>query len=200
MMDRLREFSIVTVSLPDTARVSEFKAYVVDVHRTAATLQPVEHVELPDAVADVLMTFAHGNQTVSLKGQLNTADDMRFAVTDGVCVPRRRSSRLKLCAPAAIGEITCQTYDIGLDGVTLEGVTALRLAETVSITMMLPEDPEPVVADAVVTEIHDGALCSLTFTRMDHETRRRLSDFVTEHFRRRLDIVRSLRVKARDAS
>jgi hypothetical protein len=35
---------------------------------------------------------------------------------------------------------------------------------------------------------------------MDHETRRRLSDFVTEHFRRRLDIVRSLRVKSRDAS
>jgi hypothetical protein len=194
MMDRLREFSIVTVSLPDTARVSEFKAYVVDVHRTEATLQPVEHVDLPDTLANVLMTFAHGSQTVTLKGELNTADDMHFAVTDGVCVPRRRSSRLKLCAPAAIGEITCQTYDIGLDGVTLEGVTTLGLSQTVSISMMLPEDPEPVVADAVVTELHDGALCSLTFTRIDHETRRRLSDFVTEHFRRRLDIVRSLRV------
>ena len=46
MMDRLREFSIVTLSLPDSARVSEFKAYVVGVHRTVATLQPVERVEL----------------------------------------------------------------------------------------------------------------------------------------------------------
>jgi hypothetical protein len=196
MMDRLREFSIVTVSLPDSARVSEFKAYVVGVHQTAATLQPVSPVDLPDTVADVLMTFAHGTQTVVLKGELGTGEDMCFTVTDGVCVPRRRSSRLKLCAPAAIGELTCQTYDVGLDGVRLEGVTELRLAQPVSISMMLPEDPLPVLADAVVTELHDGALCGLAFTRMDHDTRRRLSDFVTEQFRRRLDIVRSLRVDA----
>jgi hypothetical protein len=196
VMDRLREFSIVTVSLPDSARVSEFKAYVVGVHHSAATLQPVEHVQLPGAVADVLMTFAHGAQTVGLKGELKADDrpgDVHFRVTDGVCVPRRRSSRLKLCAPAAIGELTCQTYDIGVDGVTLEGVPELRLQQRVSLSLMLPEDADPVQAEAVVTELHGGALCSLVFTAMDPGTRRRLSDFVSEHFHRRLDIVRSLR-------
>ena len=39
-MDRLREFSIVTMSLPDLGRVSEFKAHVLGVHRSVATLQP----------------------------------------------------------------------------------------------------------------------------------------------------------------
>jgi len=195
MMDRLREFSIVTLSLPDSARVSEFKAYVVGVHRTVATLQPVERVELSGTTANVLMTFAHGSQTVVLKGELKTGDDMHFSVTDGVCVPRKRSSRLKLCAPAWVGELVCQTYDIGSDGVMLEGAPELQTGQMVSLSLMLPADPEPLVADAVVTE--SGPLCSLVFTSMGHETQRRLSDFVTEQFRRRLDIVRSLRSDAR---
>ena len=51
----------MTMSLPDLGRVSEFKAFVLGVHRTVATLQPVEHVEsmwLPPLVEDVLMTSA----------------------------------------------------------------------------------------------------------------------------------------------
>ena len=69
-MDRLREFSIVTVSLPDSARASEFRAYVVGVHREVAALQPVERVELPESIGNVLMSFTHGTQTVGLKGEL----------------------------------------------------------------------------------------------------------------------------------
>jgi hypothetical protein len=206
-MDRLREFSIVTVSLPDSARVSEFKAYVIGVQHTVATLQSVERVDptwLPDPVQNVLMTFAHGTQTVGLKGELRVGertDELHFRVTDGVCIPRRHASRLKLCAPATVvadgAEIQCQTHDIGPDGVMLEGAGSLRLGGATSVTVMLPEDPDPLIALAVVTESReDEELCWLEFSAMEPVTRRRLSDFVTEHFRRRLEIIRSLRQEA----
>ena len=200
-MDRLREFSIVTVSLPDSARASEFRAYVVGVHREVAALQPVERVELPEPIGNVLMSFMHGTQTVGLKGELRVEgapDDLRFRVTDGVCIPRRRSTRLKLCAPASVAPAgggamrVCQTHDIGPDGLVLEGVAGCTLGELLSVTVMLPETPDAVVGRAVVTDF-DDELCAVEFVGLDAETRRRLSDFVSEHFRRRLEIVRSLR-------
>jgi PilZ domain-containing protein len=208
-MDRLREFSIVTVSLPDSARLGEFKAYVVGVHRRTATLQPVEPGEamwLPPTVDGVLMSFRHGAQTVGLKGELlhgDRPDDLRFRVTDGVYLPRRRSSRLKLCAPASVtvagGEqIVCQTYDVGPDGVMLDGAIGLSPDQVISLSMMLPESPDAVCGQARVTEVLDGSLSSLEFVGLERDTQRRLSDFVSEHFRRRLEIVRSLRSKNDD--
>ena len=206
-MDRLREFSIVTVSLPDSARASEFRAYVVGVHREVAALQPVERVELPESIGNVLMSFTHGTQTVGLKGELRVEgapDDLRFRVTDGVCIPRVRSTRLKLCAPASVapadgGAMTvCQTNDVGPDGLVLEGVSGVSLGQLLSVTVMLPETPDAVVGRAVVTDF-DDELCAVEFVGLETETRRQLSDFVSEHFRRRLEIVRSLRNENRDA-
>ena len=206
-MDRLREFSIVTVSLPDSARASEFRAYVVGVHREVAALQPVERVELPDSIGNVLMSFTHGTQTVGLKGELRVEgapDDLRFRVTDGVCIPRVRSTRLKLCAPASVapadgGAMTvCQTHDVGPDGLVLEGVSGVSLGQLLSVTVMLPETPDAVVGRAVVTDF-DDELCAVEFVGLETETRRQLSDFVSEHFRRRLEIVRSLRSENGDA-
>ena len=206
-MDRLREFSIVTVSLPDSARMSEFRAYVVGVHREVAALQPVERVELPESIGNVLMSFTHGTQTVGLKGELRVEgapDDLRFRVTDGVCIPRVRSTRLKLCAPASVapadgGAMTvCQTHDIGPDGLVLEGVSGFSLGQLLSVTVMLPETPDAVAGRAVVTDF-DDELCAVEFVGLDGETRRRLSDFASEHFRRRLEIVRSLRSENGDA-
>ena len=206
-MDRLREFSIVTVSLPDSARVSEFRAYVVGVHCEVAALQPVERVELTDPIADVLMSFMHGTQPVGLKGELRVEgapDDLRFRVTDGVCIPRRRSTRLKLCAPASVtpadgsAPTVCQTHDVGPDGLVLEGVDGLTLGQLLSVTVMLPETADAVTARAVVTDF-DDSLCAIEFVGLDTLTRRLLSDFVSEHFRRRLEIVRSLRDGSADA-
>jgi hypothetical protein len=204
-MDRLREFSIVTISLPDSARVSEFKAYVIGVHRRVATLQPVERVDalwLPETVADVLMSYVHGDQTVGLKGELKRGsqpDDLRFRVTDGVYLPRRRSSRLKLCAPASVTpleggrEIVCQTQDVGADGVLLEGAAGLQRDQMLTLSVTLPENPEAVCAQAIVTDVLGDSVTALEFVGLERGTRRVLSDFVTEHFRRRLNIVRSLR-------
>jgi PilZ domain-containing protein len=212
-MDRLREFSIVTMSLPDLGRVSEFKAHVLGVHRSVATLQPAERMDslwLPPLVEGVLMSFSHGSQTVGLKGDLRCErpDTIQFRVTDGVCVPRRRSSRLKLCAPATVvplgpdgraqrDEIPCQTQDVGPDGVLLEGANGLRPDQLTAFTLILPEDPEPVYARAQVTAIQDG-VASLEFVAIDRDVRRRLSGFVTEELRRRLNIVRSLQEEEDD--
>ena len=150
------------------------------------------------------MSFRHGSQTVGLKGDLRCErpDTIQFRVTDGVCVPRRQSSRLKLCAPAAVvplgpdgraqrDEIPCQTQVVGLDGVVLEGAGGLRLDQVTVFTLIVPEDPEPVHARARVTRVQDG-VASLEFVALERDQRRRLSAFVTEHLRRQLAIVRSL--------
>jgi PilZ domain len=213
-VDRLRDFSIVTMSLPDLGRVSEFKAYVVGVHRRVATLQPVERVEamwLPPLIEDVLMCFPHNGQIVGLKGDLRggeRGDLIQFRVSDGVYLPRRQSSRLKLCAPAMLTplasdgrpdgeEIACQTQDIGADGVTLEGVADLRADQLVALTVTLPEDAEAVTVQARVTGLHAG-LSSLEFIGIERGTRRRVTAFVIEQLRRRLSIVRSLQEEQDD--
>jgi hypothetical protein len=153
------------------------------------------------------MTFLHGTQTVGLKGELRVEgapDDLRFRVTDGVCIPRRHSSRLKLCAPASVapadgGAVTvCQTHDVGPDGLVLEGVEGLTLGQLLSLTVMLPERADALTARAVVTDF-DETLCAVEFVGLEASMRRLLSDFVSEHFRRRLEIVRSLRTRSDDA-
>lgn len=207
-MDRLRELSIVTMTLPDLGRVSEFKAYVLGVHRTVATLQPVERVEtmwLPPQTENVLMCFPHNGQTVGLKGELRSGDLIQFRVTDGVCIPRRRSTRLKLCAPAMLAPaggdgavIACQTQDIGADGLTLEGADGLRPEQLLSITVMLPENSDAFTAQARVTERDDDGVAALEFVGLDRADRRRLTGFVTEQLRRRLTIVRSLQEEQAD--
>ena len=208
-MDRLREFSIVTLSLPDLGRVSEFKAYVLGVHRHVATLQPVEKVEamwLPPLVEDVHMVFPHNGREVGLKGDLRCGERpemIEFRVSDRVCVPRRRSSRLAICAPVTVtpeggGELACQTQDIGADGLTLERAPGLRAEQLVSISVMLPWESEEVRAQARVTELDDGGVAELEFVALDRATRRRLIGFVTEQLRRRLTIVRSLQEEEDD--
>jgi hypothetical protein len=205
-MDRLRELSIVTMGLPDLGRVSEFKAYVLGVHRTVATLQPVERVEamwLPPLIENVLMCFRHDGQPVGLKGELRSDDVIHFRVSDGVCIPRRRSTRLQLCAPALVteegGEVrACQTQDVSADGVTLEGAATLRLEQLVSVTVMLPEDGGAFCSDARVIERDDDGVATLEFAGLDRDDRRRLTGFVTEQVRKRLAIVRSLQKQEDD--
>jgi hypothetical protein len=92
----------------------------------------------------------------------------------------------------------CQTHDVGPDGLVLEGVSGVTLGQLLAVTVMLPETPDAVVARAVVTDF-DDELCAVEFVGLEADTRRHLSDFVSEHFRRRLEIVRSLRDGNTDA-
>ena len=206
-MDRLQEFSIVTMSLPDLGRVSEFKAFVLGVHRHVATLQPVEHVDsmwLPPLVENAHLLFRHDGRNVGLKGDLRCGErpeNIEFRVSDGVCVPRRRSSRLAICAPVTVtlesgAELECQTQDIGADGLTLERSPDLELDQVASISVALPWESEEVRAEARVTAVDDAV--ALEFVGAQSATRRRLMDFVTEQLRRRLAIVRSLQEERDD--
>jgi hypothetical protein len=206
-MDRLQEFSIVTMSLPDRGRVSEFKAFVLGVHRHVATLQPVERVDpawLPPLVENAHLLFRHNGRTVGLKGDLRRGarpEMIEFRVSDGVCVPRRRSSRLAICAPVTLtlpdgSELESQTSDIGADGLTLERTDGVRVGESVSVSVALPWESDEVCAHARVTGV-DGAV-ALELVGAQSATRRRLMDFVTEQLRRRLAIVRSLQEERDD--
>jgi hypothetical protein len=208
-MDRLQEFSIVTMSLPDLGRVSEFKAFVLGVHRHVATLQPVEHVEsmwLPPLVENAHMLFRHNGRNVGLKGDLRCGERpemIEFRVSDGVCVPRRRSSRLAICAPVTVTlesgrELECQTQDIGADGLTLERAGGLNAEQLVSVSVMLPWESDEVRAQARVTGVDDGGAVALELVGAERATRRRLMDFVTEQLRRRLAIVRSIQEERDD--
>ena len=202
-MDRLQEFSIVTMSLPDLGRFSEFKAFVLGVHRHVATLQPVERVEsmwLPPLVENAHLLFRHMGRNVGLKGDLRCGERpemIEFRVSDGVCVPRRRSSRLAICAPVMVtlddgSELDCQTQDIGADGMTLEHAAGLGVDQVVSVSVMLPWEAEEVFAPARVTAVDESGAVALEIVGTERITRRRLMDFVTEQLRRRLAIVRSL--------
>jgi hypothetical protein len=208
-MDRLQEFSIVTMSLPDLGRVSEFKAFVLGVHRHVATLQPVEHVEsmwLPPLVENAHLLFRHNGRNVGLKGDLRCGDrpeNIEFRVTDGVCVPRRRSSRLAICAPVTVTledgcALDCQTQDIGADGMTLERVGGLEAEQVVSVSVMLPWESEEVCVHARVTAVDESGVVALELDGAARVARRRLMDFVTEQLRRRLAIVRSLQEERGD--
>src|SRR5262245_51442946 len=163
-MDRLQEFSIVTMSLPDRGRVSEFKAFVLGVHRHVATLQPVERVDstwLPPLVENAHLLFRHKGRTVGLKGDLRRGarpEMIEFRVNDGVCVPRKRSSRLAICAPVTVtlpdgSALESQTSDIGADGLTLERTPGLVVGQPVSVSVALPWEPDEVQADACVTAV-----------------------------------------------
>jgi hypothetical protein len=162
---------------------------------------------LPPLVENVHMVFPHHGRAVGLKGDLRCGERpemIEFRVSDGVCVPRRRSSRLAICAPAMLtfeggGELECQTQDIGPDGLRLERAPGLRAEQIVSVSVMLPWESEELRAQARVIELDDdGGVASLEFVSADRATRRRLIDFVTEQLRRRLAIVRSLQEEKDD--
>jgi hypothetical protein len=208
-MNRLHEFMSVALSLPDgVARGGDFKAYVIAVDGRTADLQPADRSEaswLPAAVADVLMTFRHGLQTVGLKGELRReaeSECLRFRVTDGVYVPRARSSRLKLCAPAVLtpldeagrraGEaMACQSHELGVDGLLLEPRPGLRPGRLMQVELMLPGGSEPLRARAVVDETAPGELPSLEWVGLERDLRRGLRQFVSDELRKRLRMMQA---------
>jgi hypothetical protein len=208
-VNRLHEFMTVALSLPDgVARGGDLKAYVVAIDGCTADLHLVDRREsawLPTTVTNVLMTFRHGVQTVGLKGELRRDADngaLRFRVSDGVYVPRSRSSRLKLCAPGVLtpldsngrraGEaMACQTHELGVDGLLLEPRPGLPAGRLMQVELMLPEATEPLRARAVVGEWNEGELPPLTWVGMERDLRRGLRQFVTEELRKRLRMMRA---------
>jgi hypothetical protein len=154
---------------------------------------------LPPLVENAHLLFRHHGRNVGLKGDLRCGERpemIEFRVSDGVCVPRRRSSRLAICAPATLtlpdgSERESQTRDVGADGMTLEHVSGLSVEQVVSVSVALPWEAEEVFAPARVTVIDEKGV-ALEIVGAERLTRRRLMDFVTEQLRRRLAIVRSL--------
>src|SRR5262245_9287592 len=108
VVDRLRENTVVTISLPfagRTYRVLDFEASVVALIESGAVLHPigVDATVFPEKIDGVFLTFVHEGQLVGLKGGLTTrAGSLRFQVEDGVQRRRSRYTRVDAELPVMV--------------------------------------------------------------------------------------------------
>jgi len=207
-MHRLTENQIVHISPGPESRVSGFECYVVAIDGDRAWLAPVRRVDvlwLPERLRNVLMLFAWRRQTVLLKGVLSAHDgpeDLSFRVSDGIFMPRARSSRVGVTVPAVITEIDgagrrvgqaleAQTHDIGPDGILLEPDERFAGRAVMSVALTLPEDTEPLRARIRLGDRDDDGRVAATFVELPDDERARLRAFVAGHLRWRLKLLRS---------
>jgi hypothetical protein len=161
-VNRLQLNDVVELSATTT-----LKARVVAIDRLQVALHavdPVELVWLGEETHDVLMLFRHRSQRVALKGSLyyrGGFEELGFVVTDKFCGPAERSTSVPLCAPVWItpldgsgrelgDPLPHQTAEVAADGVTLEPGAPVEPGRRVKVGLVLPEDPVPAEADAVV--------------------------------------------------
>lgn len=187
------------------------------IHGNQAWLQPVRQVDvmwLPARLSNVMMLFAWRDQTIGLKGILAVGggpEDLVVSVSDGVFLPPARSSRVRVCVPVllteidgagrAVGEpLEAQTYDVGPDGLALEPDERIAASAVMAVTLMLPEDEEPMRARALVSGRDDEGRRAAVFVGLAVPERLRLQSFVAGHLRWRLKLLRSAQEFEDDAA
>ena len=181
-MNRLHVFDVVEVSATST-----LKARVVALDGRQAALLPVNPVDvlaLPAETHDVLLLFRRGTQRIVLKGSLyyrGGFEELGFLLTDEFCAPATASTRAALCAPVWLTPIddgtqaqgtaiAHQTTEVAADGLTLEPGCPVAPGAHVRVTLVMPEDAEPVEALAYVVR-GDGDELRLRFTTISREHR-----------------------------
>jgi hypothetical protein len=209
-VQRLREYDVVTVSLPtDDAKLRNgcFECDVVAILNDTAALEPRDPSDvmwLPERVEGAFMSFRRGRELVGLKGILvmkDDAGDLRFTVSDGVQRRRRTSSRLDITAPITISlpatgaQVSGVTVNIGGDGILAEADLAAAPGEEVEVLLSLPGFEDAIEAVATVVR-HSEGLIALELNRARHDLRHRLGMFVLEHNRTALRQSRGTSVQA----
>jgi PilZ domain-containing protein len=149
---RLREQQEVTLLVGAT----QLRCSVVAVNRDEAALRPlsaprVSRQELQGAAS---LMFGHRGMPVALKGRATwgeEADDLRFAVRDGVQVPQQRTaSRLRIPLDVTVltpdgRRVLGHTLDVSAVGLSLAGGGFGDPGEVVGLEMEVPDD-EPSIA------------------------------------------------------
>jgi len=196
-MNRLREYDLVTVTLPeDDARLRNacFDCHVVAIVGATAALEAVERsqvVWLPERVEGAFMSYRHDDKLVGLKGVLTTKEDvgdLRFTVVDGVQQRRRSASQLDICAPVLLKrpgvgqECDGVTMNVSADGLLVESDLDATVGEQLELVLSLPGDDEPVQAVATVVRLNSG-LVAVQLGHTERVARGRLGSFVLEHNR-----------------
>ena len=207
-MQRLREYDVVTITLPaDDAKLRNgcFECDVVAIMGNTTALEARDRSEvlwLPERVDGAFMSFRRDRELVGLKGILTTKDDvgdLRFTVSDGVQRRRRTSSRLEICAPVTLtagGEQAGGvTLNVSADGILAESDLRAAIGDEVEFVLSLPGVDEALEGTASVLRQNEG-LMALEFGRSQHELRSRLGMFVLEHNRAALRRTRGGLVEA----
>jgi hypothetical protein len=190
-MQRLNEYEIVTINLPDAirpARVSEFQCIVVALDESTAALEPLDGSceSLPRRAEHVLLAFEHNGRLVGLKGAL-TCDRaaMRFAVEDGVQIRRRRSTRVDMALPVTLRPRrqagTCRgvTVNLAADGLLAVADLDVSTGDIVDISLELAEPHAPVNMSGTVVR-HAEGLIAFRFVQHSAAMRSRLTNLVAE--------------------
>ncbi len=209
-MKRLREYDLVTVSLPaDDAKLRNgcFECDVVAIVGSTVALEARARSEvlwLPERVDGAFMRFRHACELVGLKGVLTTKEevgDLRFTVSDSVQRHGRASSRLEICAPITLSvpatgeERGGVTVNIGADGILAEADLAAAVGDDVELVLSLPGVDEAVEGRATVVRRSDGLL-ALELPYSQRVVRSTLGRFVLERNRARLRRARVAVVEA----
>ncbi|MDA0170902.1 PilZ domain-containing protein [Solirubrobacter taibaiensis] len=192
-MDRLRENTVVTISLPtggNRYRIVDFEATVIAVIESGAALHPIgiDHGVLPARAEDVFLTFVHQGQLVGLKGALtyrHQGGGLRFQVADGVQRRRSRYTRVDAELPVTVtraggGETTTgTTVNVAPEGLLVKAPLDVELGESLSLALTVPGQPQPLRLSAAVVR-HGGGLFAVHFPG-DPMARAVVAEFVVEH-------------------
>jgi hypothetical protein len=173
-VDRLRENTEVTISLPfsgRTYRVLDFNATVVALIETGAVLDAgtVDATVFPEQLDDVFLTFVHEGQLVGLKGSLGSrAGSLRFQVADGVQRRRSRYTRVDAELPVTVAReggvdaTAGTTVNVAPEGLLIRAALEVELGAQVEVVLTLPGGPEPLRLSATVVR-HAGELFAVHF-------------------------------------
>jgi hypothetical protein len=199
-VQRLREGQVVTFELPAPERgepPASLSCSVVAVHGDEVALlghDPPPVPRLPDVLAGIYMTFRHGTALVALHGAIGANEDptdLRFWVTDGVHLPRRRSTRHRLRLPLEVAGQEVETVNVSADGALVAPAGSLAVGETVGFRVGL-EGAEPIEGSGTVVRVEDDQ-AALHFVGLEADDRIRLKEHV-------IALMRTEVARARSAS
>lgn len=192
IVDRLRENSLVTISLPigGRYRVVDFEASVLALIESGVALHPlhIDAVVLPQRADDVFLTFVSGGQLVGLKGSLTwrgQEGSLRFQVADGVQRRRSRYTRVETELDVTVSRsggadrCTGKTVNVAPEGLLVKAPLDVELGETLELELSVPGQAQPLRLRATVVR-HAGGLFALHFPS-DPMARAVIAEFVVEH-------------------
>lgn len=198
-MTILTEHQVVGLTPPVVPRVHPFAATVVALDQRVVSLAALNRAEilwLPPRVDDVMLLIHHEARAIAFSGTLRydaDSEHLRFRVEDRSFRAPWGSSRLRLHAPVVLetaadvagppGTWTSLTYDLGPDGIVLEGEDASEARGEVDVELTLPGEDRPVRARGVVRAVRTAGRVAVDFVAIAPVERARLRGYVSKHLR-----------------
>jgi hypothetical protein len=182
---RLRERLLVQLARAEQdGRTRLYGVVAVDARGVA--LYPVAHDprDTGEPEGEHFLVFDHGGRPVVLRGLARTLghNDVRFAPTDGVELPRRAAVRLEAQTPIEISDVaeerrgTQTTVDYSADGALLDDPGFADVGDAVRFSFA-PDGGAAIAGTATVVRRDDG-LVALAFDPLDAAAGERLIEHV----------------------